>query len=278
MDNGKRKVTLFWYSQTGNSFSCAERAANLLEKNGYAVSLSYVLNPADDSYDADLFLFVFPAMQFYVPPPIKKFINNMPRQSANKKALAIITCAGAPANVPFIMKQILSKKNIDFVNYLIVKSRNSWIFLTKLVPILKKTKKPDEKSFVRVESFVKKNIINGIRKKLILFNPLSLFHWIGVFGESASENELKKLYGDRTFLKEKCTNCNFCVALCPSGAITREEEIHYNDDLCLGCCGCMNICPTNAWRCSKIDPENFYKGINVKRMAVASGRLPSPAD
>ena len=79
------------------------------------------------------------------------------------------------------------------------------------------------------------------------------------------------------FLKEKCTDCNFCVALCPSGAITRDGEIHYNDDLCLGCCGCMNVCPTNAWRCSKIDPENFYKGINVKRMAVASGRLPPPA-
>jgi flavodoxin len=45
MDNGNRKITLFWYSQTGNSFSCAERAANLLDKSGYEVTLSYVLNP-----------------------------------------------------------------------------------------------------------------------------------------------------------------------------------------------------------------------------------------
>jgi len=276
MENGKKTVTLFWYSQTGNSFSCAERAAGLLEKNGYTVTLSYVLNPADSSYDADLFLFVFPVMQFYVPSPVKNFITQMPRQAAEKKALAIITCAGAPANVPAIMKGMLSEKNIDFVNYSVVSSRNSWIFLTKLIPFLRKTKKPDEKSFVRVEGFVQKTLVNGIRKKRILFNPLSLFHWIGVFGESAADNELKKLYGDRTFLKEKCTDCNFCVALCPSGAITRDDEIHYNDDLCLGCCGCMNVCPTNAWHCSKIDAENFYKGINVKRMAVASGRLPPP--
>jgi len=197
----------------------------------------------------------------------------MPRQSTVKEAIAIITCAGAPANVASILKRMLIEKNIDLVNHKIIPSRNSWIFLTKIIPILRKTKKPDEKSFVRVESFLMKNVIQGIRKKGILFNPFSLFHWIGVFGESGSETELKKLYGDRTFSKEKCVDCDFCVALCPSGAITREEEIHYNDNLCIGCCGCMNVCPTDAWQCSKIAPENFYKGINVKRMAVATGRL-----
>ncbi len=277
MDNGNRKITIFWYSQTGNSFSCAERAGNLLEENGYEVTYSYVLNPTDNSYEADLFLFVFPAMQFFVPPPVKNFIKNIPLQRTEKKALAIITCAGAPANVPSILKGLLFEKNIALVNNLIIRSRNSWIFLTKLIPPIRKTKKPDEKSFIRVESFIQKNMIKGIRKKLIIFNPFSLFHWIGVSGESASENELKKLYGDRTFIKEKCTDCNFCVALCPSGAITREEEINYNDDLCIGCCGCMNVCPTNAWQCSKIPPENFYKGINVKRMAAATGRLEKPS-
>jgi len=273
MDKGNTKVTIFWYSQTGNSFSCAERAGKILENNGYEVTFSYVLNPAENSYDADLFLFIFPTMQFYVPPPMKNFITNMTRQPAHKKALAITTCAGAPANAPYILKRMLSEKNIDLVNYLVIKSRNSWIFLTKLIPVLRKTAKPDEKSFARVESFIQRNIINGIRKKQILFNPLSLFHWIGVFGESSSENELKKLYGDRSFIKEKCTDCNFCVALCPSGAITRDEEIKYNDDLCIGCCGCMNVCPTNAWQCSKIPAENFYKGIKVKEMAKATGRL-----
>jgi ferredoxin len=273
MDTENRRVTLFWYSQTGNSFSCAERVGNLLERNGYDVTTSYVLNPTDNSYDADLFLFVFPTMQFYVPSSMKNFINNMPRQSSNKKALAIITCAGAPANVPYILKRMLSEKNIDLVNHLVIRSRNSWIFLNKIIPVTPKTNKPDEKSFIRVESFIQRNIINRIRKKLTIFNPISLFHWIGVYGESASENELKKLYGDRTFIKEECIDCNFCVALCPSGAISRAEEIDYNDDLCIGCCGCMNVCPTNAWQCSKIGPEHFYKGMNVKRMAAATGRL-----
>jgi ferredoxin len=273
MDYHNRKVALFWYSQTGNSFSCAERAGNLLERSGYEVTVSYVLNPTGNPYDEDLFLFVFPTMQFYVPSAMKNFIENMPRQSTNKKALAIITCAGAPANVPAILKRMLSEKNIDLVNHLVIRSRNSWIFLNKIIPLPQKTIKPDEKSFIRVESFIQRNMMNGIRKKLTIFNPLSLFHWIGVYGESASENELKKLYGDRTFLKEKCIDCNYCVALCPSGAIIRGEEISYNDDLCIGCCGCMNVCPTNAWQCSKIGPEFFYKGMNVKTMAAATGRL-----
>jgi len=245
----------------------------LLAKKGYDVTLSYVLNPTKNSYDAGLFFFIFPTMQFYVPSPVKNFIRNMPRQSTKKTAIAVITCAGAPANVAFVLKRMLIEKNIDLVNYVIIRSRNSWIFLTKIVPTLGKTKKPDEKSFLRVESFIKKNVIHGVRHKIITFNPFSLFHWIGVFGESRPETELKKLYGDRIFVKEQCVDCNFCVALCPSGAITRGEEIDYDDNLCIGCCGCMNICPTNAWQCSKIGPENFYKGINVKRMAAATGRV-----
>ena len=122
MGNDNSKVTLFWYSQTGNSFSCAERAGDLLERSGYEVTSSYVLNPTDNSYDADLFLFVFPTMQFYVPSAMKRFIENMPRQSTNKKALAIITCAGAPANVPAILKRMLSGKNIDLANHLVIRS------------------------------------------------------------------------------------------------------------------------------------------------------------
>ena len=122
MDNHDKRVALFWYSQTGNSFSCAERAGNLLERNGYDVAVNYVLNPTDNPYDADLFLFVFPTMQFYVPSAMKKFVENIPRQSKRKKALAIITCAGAPANVPAILKRMLSEKNIDLVNHLIIRS------------------------------------------------------------------------------------------------------------------------------------------------------------
>jgi len=172
MGNENRKITLFWYSQTGNSFSCAERAGNLLKQSGYDVTISYVINPAENNYDADLFLFVFPTMQFYVPSPIKKFIHKMPRQSTNKKALAIITCAGLPANVPSVLKRMLSEKNIDLVNHLVIRARNSWIFLNKIIPIPVKTIKPDDKSFVRVESFIQKNIINGIRKRLSRYNPL----------------------------------------------------------------------------------------------------------
>ncbi len=273
MENNNKKVTLFWYSQTGNSYSCAERANDLLIKNNYNVKMCSILSTPDDCYDSDIFIFAFPAMQFYVPVAFRNFINSMPAQSKQKKAYAMITCAGATANIPYVLKQMLSEKNIELVNHLIIKAGNSFIFLRKIVPFLKNTGKPNEKSFVRIELFIQKNMIDRIKGKVAFFNPLSLLHWIGVKGSSMPATELKQLYGDRIFVKEDCTNCNICVALCPSGAITNGKEIKYNDDLCIGCCGCMNVCPTNAWQCSKIKSKHFYKGMNIKKLAEATGRM-----
>ncbi|MBT7697517.1 MAG: 4Fe-4S dicluster domain-containing protein [Desulfobacterales bacterium] len=270
MGEENQKVTVFWYSQTGNSFACVERACNVLSKNNYNVTACSILSPTDESYRSDLFLFVFPVYAFYVPVPVRDFIDNMPIQPVNKKALAIITCSGAPANTSFVAGRLLSEKNIDLVNHLVIRSRTSYIPLAKWFAWVNQKTKPDEKSLARVESFIGKNMVGGVRERTLFFNPLSLFHWIGVSGK---RNGPKGALGKRTFIKEDCTNCNFCVVMCPSGAITNVEEIKYNDELCIGCCGCINICPTNAWRISSAGPEYYNKGINVKKMVAATGRL-----
>jgi len=70
-----------------------------------------------------------------------------------------------------------------------------------------------------------------------------------------------------------CALCGQCVALCPSKAITLEAgEIRFDEKLCLGCCGCLNICPQNAWRSSRFGPEYFNKGLHVPAMAEALER------
>ena len=47
--------------------------------------------------------------------------------------------------------------------------------------------------------------------------------------------------------QSKCSYCLSCVAACPNGAITHEDnKIIINEDKCVGCLTCINSCPNRA--------------------------------
>lgn len=49
-----------------------------------------------------------------------------------------------------------------------------------------------------------------------------------------------------TFLASQCNQCEACLPVCPSGAITLHETIAVDHDLCILCCACVKICPEGA--------------------------------
>ncbi|MFC1493735.1 4Fe-4S binding protein [Thermodesulfobacteriota bacterium] len=46
--------------------------------------------------------------------------------------------------------------------------------------------------------------------------------------------------------KDKCTNCNICVDLCPANAIALDDDLTTDPDLCILCCACVKGCPEDA--------------------------------
>lgn len=46
---------------------------------------------------------------------------------------------------------------------------------------------------------------------------------------------------------EKCTGCETCVDICPSAAITMNNDTaHVDADLCVDCETCVEECPAEA--------------------------------
>jgi ferredoxin len=43
-----------------------------------------------------------------------------------------------------------------------------------------------------------------------------------------------------------CSACGVCVELCPTGAISLEDELAVDGDLCILCCSCVRACPEAA--------------------------------
>lgn len=43
-----------------------------------------------------------------------------------------------------------------------------------------------------------------------------------------------------------CTHCGLCVTHCPSGAITKGDELHVDETKCIKCCACVKVCHQKA--------------------------------
>lgn len=45
---------------------------------------------------------------------------------------------------------------------------------------------------------------------------------------------------------DRCDRCGACAAVCPTGAIPKEDPKQTNNDLCITCIACVAVCPQHA--------------------------------
>ena len=257
-----KSATIFWQSQSGNTFACVKTAEEELERNGVKVKLHHILSKNPPDISSEVLIFAFPIYNFKPATTMRDFIKNLPEGVKDKRALIIVNCSGLWTNTPAIMKKLLKTKGITLCGALKTKGSESYILLRKYVKLLNNNGQPDTKQLQKVRNFVKKAFEKELKPKFFFFNPLSLFHWLGAI---SPDNAPGMAYPNRTIDMNKCTLCGFCYKLCPSGAITREDDsLKCDEKKCLGCCGCFNVCPVSAWETPTYKNENFYKGEWVK--------------
>lgn len=82
---------------------------------------------------------------------------------------------------------------------------------------------------------------------------------------------------------EKCTGCGACVAICSKDAIRLKEDIYgsmlpaIDNDICVQCGRCKNVCPNNVPRNFKL-PLHTYAGWSLNELShanAASGGIAS---
>src|SRR3990172_654827 len=72
-------------------------------------------------------------------------------------------------------------------------------------------------------------------------------------------------------IRDKCTGCTQCVAVCPVSALEMKDGIAVVDPaLCTACGECVLVCPAEAM---------FMPGEEAKKVeAPAAGATPAPAE
>jgi uncharacterized Fe-S center protein len=80
--------------------------------------------------------------------------------------------------------------------------------------------------------------------------------------------------GDDAFITrnpELCTMCLQCLHVCPTEAISEEENgLVVDDEKCWRCGRCERVCPEGAILLDKLTPENFRMGLAEAAKAVLS--------
>lgn len=61
--------------------------------------------------------------------------------------------------------------------------------------------------------------------------------------------EAQPLAQDIKWHEERCIHCTFCVPICPTGALHRDEEgiqVSFDKEKCIACELCIKVCPYNV--------------------------------
>ena len=64
---------------------------------------------------------------------------------------------------------------------------------------------------------------------------------------------------------ELCTQCGFCIGICPVQAIRLEEEIVSDAGCCIKCCACVKQCPNEARLFETPYTDLLFKNFSTRR-------------
>lgn len=102
--------------------------------------------------------------------------------------------------------------------------------------------RPDSRDLATAEKFGK-----SIRKKLAEIDDIETSECSpAVPGNRPYKEGMGQLPFTPTLLATQCTQCASCLAGCPTGAISLQEKIEIDPNLCIFCCSCIKICPEKA--------------------------------
>ncbi len=255
------KVSIFYFSGTGNTLYAAEKLAHYLEQN-FETKLFSIEDEIDRSefFTANILVFAYPIYLSDMPINMKNFISDLPKQ--NKSVCTICTQALFSGDGGYVAHDVLEEKGYAHTWSVQLKAFTN-IGLMGLKP--SSDYEGNKEVLLKMDEDLMK-LADDIRDCNTSLSDSGFFSYLlGMtqrpFYKMAIKSYSRKLHVNVTL----CNQCETCVKGCPESIIVNNEGIEFVErDKCLACTRCLNYCPTMAISRSKNDTKMQFRGPTKK--------------
>lgn len=258
---GKR-VAAYCLTGSGNTRKVMEEIGKAISSLGHGFSFYNVKSKAENIDHADILLIGYPVHAFNAPRPIIDFIKRLPKAFKPIKTY-LIQSSGEPLHLNFAAQSrplaLLKKKGYEVLGgfsfvmpYNIIfrhkeeMARRMWGVVKKRIPDVSRTILGGEPHFLKISLWSR---------------PVSFVLRI--------EQVAMPLIGRHFKANGDCVSCGLCASSCPVDNIVLEKGLPKFGKHCIGCMGCVFLCPRAAiqpslFKAWKVNGPYSFKGEAIK--------------
>jgi flavodoxin/NAD-dependent dihydropyrimidine dehydrogenase PreA subunit len=239
------KVTIFYFSQTGNTRKVACAMNEEFKKAGCNTTCLSINEVKPEHFiNNDIIGIGTPTFESHAPTPIKDFIKSLPMLSG-QRFFVFATCGGASGNVLSDLTKLLKRKGSEIIdNFLAIGE----IHHPAPCIVGKSQDRPNEEDLNSARRFaftISQRISSTSEMQYNGLKPKKRFY--NLVGKIASSEKLIRLLEPRPKLDQnKCKQCENCVHECPMDNIAMNPGPVINNK-CIRCYRCVNICKNKAY-------------------------------
>jgi ferredoxin len=241
------KVSVRYFSGTGNSWRIAAECAERFQASGYEADMESILRGAPPDPAADAVCFCFPVHALDLPRNVFPYLRGLPPSSKNIPTVLLVT-GGDPDNCGWALEsgvRLLAERGYPVRIADLIPMPDNWTPFHS-APDHETAERSIAQGVQKTDDLVSQFLDGGTRLKPIALRKFgrlgsilmrTLFHRRGVykmwiFFETGS----------------RCNGCGLCARICPTASIRLKEGKPVWSEGCVQCMRCFNYCPTRAIR------------------------------
>jgi len=249
-------IGFFYYTGTGATAKFATILGDYCENRGHSVTFHRITSTSEEKFEGyGLVMLGGPVWMWRAPRVIT---SRMKTYALPKMPFVLFaTCGGTPGNAFWSMYKVLKHSGGQYLGYVVGKGTNNIRAWRPQMgkpesPVSALTESSIQESLQKLDAILStlENRESDITTFLSQVKKPEKYLKFSLLGAVAAyRRQVKLLVGTKTVDAELCTRCGLCATkICPSGAITIGSEglPEFNERLCEGCQGCVNLCPTLA--------------------------------
>ena len=224
-------MTIFYFTSTGNCLALAKQIG------GELISIAKVVDDMQGNFKDDVIGVIFPVYANAPPKIVSRFLEKVKFEAEYTFAIGTYGKIAGACMHNLQKKALKLGYRFDYVNQLLM--------VDNFLPMFDINKEIEKLPTKQVEEATKA-IIKDIKERKYLTKKANIPSRVLAFllsGVGNSSNDAKGY-----IVEDSCNKCGVCVKACPVKNIMIDalnDKLSFSDH-CLGCLGCIHICPQNA--------------------------------